>query len=119
MFAHVLYEVPDGRGRSVAVLAPCWNHAITGHPELADAEEAIRLTISDPDMVIRPANRPKGRGIDRRANCRLGPHPRYNQLYLVVPIDYQGQESWMVTAYLSPRPPKGDLIFVRVPFRWS
>jgi len=119
MAAPLRFEAPDGRGRVVKVHEASWNHVLRGHPEMAGAEEAIRLTISDPDLVIRPANRPKGRGIDRRVNCRLGPHPSYNTFYVVVPIDYQGQESWLVTAYVSPRIPKGDLIFVRVPFRWS
>ena len=119
MAAPLRFEVQDGRGRTVKVLEPCWSHVLRGHPEMAAAEEAIRLTIRDPDMVIRPANRPKGRGIDRRVNCRLGTLPGYKQLYVVVPIDYEGEESWMVTAYIAPAPPKGDLIFVRVPFRWS
>jgi hypothetical protein len=119
MAAPVLYEVVDGRGRTVKIHEPSWNHMTRGHPELQGAEEAVRLTIGDPDMVLRPQNRPKGRGIDRRVNCRLGTHSGYKHLYVVVPIDYQGEESWMVTAYLSPSPPKGKLLFVRVPIRWS
>jgi hypothetical protein len=119
MAPRTLFEVPDGRGKIVRVLEPCWKHVIRNHRELVGEEQAIRLTISDPDVVVRPANRPRGRGIDRRVNCRLGPHSRYNQLYLVVPIDYSNEENWMVTAYVAPRMPKGDLLFVRVPFRWS
>jgi hypothetical protein len=115
----IRFEVSDGRGILVKVLEPCWTHVLKGHPELRAEEEAVKLTISNPDFVIRPANRPKGPGIDRRVNCYLGAHSRYKELYVVVPIDYQGKESWIVTAYLSPRPPKGDLIFVRVPLRWS
>jgi hypothetical protein len=119
MVPRVRFEVPDGRGILVKVFEPCWDHAVKGHPEMREEDEAVKLTISDPDLVIRPANRPKGRGVDRRVNCYLGAHSRYKDPYVVVPIDYQGKESWMLTAYLSPRPPKGDLIFVRVPFRWS
>ena len=119
MAVRVLFEVEDGRGKPVRVLEPSWKHVVRRHPEMADQEEAIRLTISDPDMVVRPSKRPRGRGIDRRVNCRLGAHSGYNQLYVLVPIDYAREENRMVTAYLSPRPPKGDLIFVRVPFRWS
>jgi hypothetical protein len=48
MAVELLDEVPDGRGRTVSLLAPCWKHAMDGHPEMADAEEAIKLTIRDP-----------------------------------------------------------------------
>ena len=119
MAVHVLFEVPDGRGRPVRVLEPSWAHVIRNHREMAGEEEAIRLTIGDPDLVVRPANRPKGRGIDRRVNCRMGAHSRYKYPYVLVPIDYAHEESWMVTAYLSTRSPMGDILFVRVPFRWS
>lgn len=119
MAPRVLFEIPDGRGIVVKVFEPSWNHVLRHHREMAGEEAAVKLAISDPDLVVRPANRPKGRGVDRRANCYLGAHSRYKEPYLVVPIDYQGKESWLVTAYLSPTPPKGDLIFVRVPFRWS
>ena len=44
-------------------------------------------------------------------------HSSYTRLYVLVPIDYGDQENWVVTAYLSPVPPKGELLFVRVPFR--
>jgi len=119
MAPRTLFEVPDGRGKLVRVYEPSWRHVLKGHPELAGEEEAVRLTISDPDMVIRPSNRPQGRNIDRRVNVRLGPHSRYNELYVVVPIDYSREESWLVTAFVSAQTPKGDLLFVRVPFRWS
>jgi hypothetical protein len=86
-----------------------------------ERKEALRLTISDPDLVVRPpkTKRPRGRGIDRRINCRLGPHSRYNALYVWVPIDYEREGGQVRTAYLSSRTPKGELIFVRIPTHWS
>jgi hypothetical protein len=113
----VTFELTDGRGLPVSVTAGSWRHVLTGHPEMT--EDAVRVAVSDPDMVIRPRNRPKGRHIDRRINVRLGGHERYNALYVVVVVDYGAQENWLITAYLSPRPPKGDLIFVRFPVDWS
>ena len=91
------------------------------HPEMSGAEEAVHATIREPDLVVRPTKkkRVRGRGIDRRINCRLGPHSRYNELYVWVPIDYNDQKGLVRTAYLSSRTPKGELLFVRVPARWS
>lgn len=89
------------------------------HKSMEGEEEAIRLTISDPDVVVRPVPRARGRGIERRVNCRLGAHSRYNALYIVVPIDYGRHENWVVTAYPSANLPKGDLLYVRIPFRDS
>jgi hypothetical protein len=120
MAPQILFEVPDGRGKPVRVFEHTWRqHVLVRHPEFEDGEEAVRLTISDPDIVVRPPKRPRGIGVDRRVNCRLGAHSRYNELYVVVPIDYAREESWLVTAMLSARTPKGDLVFVRVPIRWS
>jgi hypothetical protein len=109
----VLFELIDGRGVPVSVTSSTWNHIKLNHREMT--EEAVRLAVGDPDMVIRPANRRRGRHIDRRANLRLGAHARYNNLYVAAFLDYGGPENRLVTAYLSPRPPKGDLLFVRFP----
>jgi hypothetical protein len=119
MASGVVFEVADGRGRMVQLREKQWQHIVDGHPELHGEEEALRLTISDPDIVVRPRSRARGRGIERRVNCRRDAHSRYNQLYLWVPIDYGRDESWVVTAYLTPLPPKGELLYVRIPFRES
>jgi hypothetical protein len=110
----VVFEVLDGRGKPVVITAEAWKHLIRRHPEMD--EESIRAAIADPDIVVRPANRKKGRGIDRRINLRLGAHARYDRLYVVVVIDYGAKANRLITAYLSGNTPKGALIFVRIPF---
>jgi hypothetical protein len=112
----VLWEVPDGRARLVQMREKQMEHLLE-HKSMEGEEDAIRLTISDPDVVIRPKARARGRGIERRVNCRRGAHSRYNALYLLVPIDYGPKENWVVTAYPSANLPKGDLLYVRIPFR--
>jgi hypothetical protein len=114
----VLWEVSDGRGRIVQMREKQLNHLLD-HTSMHGEEDAIRLTISDPDVVVRPTARAKGRGIERRVNCRRGAHSRYKWLYILVPIDYGRQENWVVTAYPSANLPKGDLLYVRIPFRES
>jgi hypothetical protein len=116
MASPVLWEVTDGRGRTVAMREKQWQH-ILEHKSMHDEEGAIRLSVSDPDVVLRPHKRAKGRGIERRLNCRLGAHSRYKGLYVVVPIDYGPSENWIVTAYPSANLPKGELLYVRIPFR--
>src|ERR1044072_2656354 len=110
--SQVLFEVTDGRGRSVVVTTTAWEHVLDHHPEMD--EDSIRAALTDPDMVVRPASRKKGRGIDRRINLRLGAHSRYDRLYVVVVIDY-GATNRLIPAYLSGNTPKGELIFVRIP----
>ena len=113
----MLFELIDGRGRPVSVTAQSWAHVLHGHREMR--ENAVRLAVGDPDMVIRPANRVRGRHIDRRVNARIGADGRYAALYVVAVLDYGVNENRLVTAYLTPQPPKGDLLFVRAPLRRS
>jgi hypothetical protein len=115
--SQVLFEVSDGRGEPVLVTENAWKHVLAGHPEMD--EDSIRRAIADPDMVVRPANRRKGRGIDRRINLRLGAHRRYDSLYVVAVIDYGSDSNRLITAYLTGSTPKGELIFVRIPLERS
>jgi hypothetical protein len=112
----VRWSVEDGRGKTVLVRQKQWEH-IELHKAMQDEEEAVRLTISDPDVVIRPDSRVRGRGIERRVNCRLAAHSRYNALYVWVPIDYGPTENWVVTAYPNAGLPEGEVLYVRIPFR--
>jgi hypothetical protein len=113
----VLFDITDGRGRIVVLREKQWSHITEGHPEMEGEEHAVRLVVSDPDMVVRPHARATGRGIERRVNCRMDAHSRYKRLYVLVPIDYGPDENWIVTAYVTPAPPKGQLLYVRFPDR--
>lgn len=117
MARRVLFNVHDGRGRTVQMREEQWRHIVKGHPEMEGEEAAIQTVIADPDVVVRPKGRARGRGIERRVNCRRDAHSGYNRLYVLVPIDYAEEEAWVVTAYLSPLPPKGDFLYVRFPAR--
>ena len=117
MTSRVLFEIPDGRGLTVQVREGVWRHIVQGHPEMASEEEAVRLTVSDPDLVVRPISRARGRGIERRINCRLGARSRRSRAYLWVPIDYGPEENWIVTAYSNLLTPKGEILYVRLPHR--
>jgi hypothetical protein len=117
MASPVLWTVSDGRGKPVDVRAKQWQHVCDRHKEMVGEEEAVRLTISDPDVVVRPDSRARGRGIERRVNCRLAAHSRLGGLYVWVPIDYGQSESWLVTAYPAAGLPNGEPLYVRIPFR--
>jgi hypothetical protein len=116
MGSPVRFEVADGRGRTVQLRQKQWEHIVEGHAtEMVGQEDALKIAISDPDVVVRPHGRAKKRGIERRVNCRRDCHSRYKELYVLVVIDYGKEENWVVTAYVTPLPPKGDYLYVRFP----
>ena len=113
----VIFETEDRDGVSVKLNGPQWKHITLGHPEMEEAMEAIRLTVEDPDVVARTSIRPRDPDGERRVAARLGTHPRYRGLWVWVPIEYCPTGNWVTTAYLSPLPPEGDLLYVRLPSR--
>lgn len=83
---------------------------------MADALDAIKLAIADPDVVTESdtlARKPEG---ERLVISRTQAHPRYPSLYVRVPVEYCDgpAPSWVTTAYLHQLPPKGDVLYVRL-----
>lgn len=110
----VILEELDWEGTMVRLHEKQWGHIQRRHPEMTDALDAIRLAISDPDVVTRSdtlACHPDG---ERRVNSRRATHPRYRALYVRVPIEYCPTGNWVTTAYVNPLPPEGDLVHVRI-----
>jgi hypothetical protein len=115
--AKVIFDVEDGRGRKVRLYRTQWKHICERHPEMADALEGIKLAISDPDVVSRSESGPRDPDCERRVNSRRDAHPSYKRFYVRVPIEYCEKGNWVVTSYVNPLPPEGELIYVRVPPR--
>jgi hypothetical protein len=82
-----VFEVEDGRGRKVCLFDAQWKHICKRHPEMMDAVEAIKLTISDPDVVTKSNTLPLDPAGERRVNSRLATHPRYRDFHVRVPIE--------------------------------
>lgn len=112
-----VFEIEDGRGRPVCLYNAQWKHICDHHPEMSDAMDAIKLTISDPDTVARSDTLPRDPDGERRVNSRLGTHQRYRAFYVRVPIEYSDRGNWVVTSHVALLPPDGELIYVRVASR--
>lgn len=100
-----ILEVEDGRRRPVCLFDPQWKHICKRHPEMVDALDAIKLTISDPDVVARSDTMPRDPDGERRVNSRLGTHPRYRDFHVRVPIEYSDRGNWVVTSHIALLPP--------------
>ena len=100
-------EVQDWKGDLVRLYEAQWDHIRSKHPEMAEELEAIRLTISDPDVVVKSYG-------TRLVASRGETHSRFRRLYVRVPIEYSPGRNWVTTAYVDQLPPKGDLIYVRI-----
>jgi hypothetical protein len=107
-------EVTDRDGKIVTMSEKSWRHMLFGHPEMAQYEDEICLTISDPDFIVRSPQAPVDPSGERRVACRYEPTIRRSRPYLYVPIEYSGRGNWVPSAYLDPFPPKGEALFVRL-----
>ena len=112
-----VFEIEDSEGRLVSLFHAQWKHICDRHPEMRDALDAIKFTISDPDIVVRSATQARESGAERRVNSRIGTHPRYRGHHVRVPIEYAPSGNWVVASHVALLPPDGELIYVRVPPR--
>lgn len=110
------WKVPDHEGNDVCLYQEQWDHVLRRHPEMRGHERCLRLAIFDPEIVVRTPHRARYADGERRTLCKLGAHPHHAALYVMVPIEYGADgHNFVVTAHVGPLPPKGDLIYVRLP----
>jgi hypothetical protein len=90
---HLLAEVSDPDGRSVALLARIWEDKITkDHPELRAHLEQVLATVAEPDP------RARRRRYYRR---RVGP-----SRWLLVVVSFEQQPGRIITAVATRKDPK-------------
>ena len=110
------WSVPDHERKDVGLYEDQWDHIVRGHEEMRGHERCIKLTIFDPEIVVRTPHSPRHAGGERRTLCKLGVHPDHSSLYVMVPIEYGADgQNFVVTAHVGPLPPRGDWIYVRLP----
>jgi hypothetical protein len=114
-----MFEVEDYQGNVVRLYAAQWkSHILRNHPEMEGALEGLKLTISDPDVVVASTSRGRAAGCERVVASRLGAHPAHRNLYLRVVVEYDAMgKNWVCTSHVSPLPPTGELLYVRIPSR--
>jgi hypothetical protein len=108
------FSVLDRDGETVTMSEKSWQHVVRGHPEMAGHEEIVKRTISDPDYVVRSAQKARDPSGERRVACRYEPTIRRSRPYVFVPIEYAPGGNWVPSAYLDAFPPKGEILFVRL-----
>ena len=106
----LIFEEPDWNGRPVRLYRKSWAHALQGHPELEEQEDAVRRSITDPHLVTSSTTH-----VGREVCSHLGACFTRSRLWMRVPIAYAGQENVVITAYLTPEPPRGTILHVRRP----
>lgn len=98
---------PWGR-RTVLTEGQWWGHVVDEHAILHGHEAAVRLTLTDPDVVTRDANEP-----DRRCFYRRWSLPTLRPgTYLKVVVDFGAgvDRGFLVTAYPTGQVKRKELI---------
>jgi hypothetical protein len=95
----------DYQGQSVRLTDERWRH-IVGHPEMAGLERAMEETLREPELVVRSASDPSA-----ALNYRYYRRTLIGDKWLCVVVKYGANEPFVLTAYLTDKPKKGDVLW--------
>ncbi len=98
-------RIHDYRGEFIRLTDERLSHIQEVHPELADAPEMIRATVDTPNRVIQSRSDP-----DARLYYRFYEATRVGDKFLCVVVVF-GADPFVLTAYLTDRPRKGDTLW--------
>ena len=94
-------------GAEVELTAERERHIAAHHPDLLPAHRPLlSRTLADPDEIRQDADYPNTRLFVRRFHEALGGK---SVVVATVTGEAPGVRHWIVTAFISRRPPKGDL----------
>ena len=95
----------DYQGRVIRLTAERWAH-IREHPEMAGMEPAIEETIARPDVVVQSL-------VDEQTHLyhRFYLGTRVGDKYLCVVVKIRETDAFVLTAYLTDRIRKGEVIW--------
>lgn len=97
------WAVPDHESVAIGLYDDQWRHITRNHPEMVGQERCIKLTIFDPDIIVRTEHQARYPGGERKTLCKLGVHPGFPSLYVMVPIEYGADgQHFVVTAHVGP-----------------
>ena len=109
------WRTRDHNDEEVILYEHQWPH-IAVHKEFVGHENVIKSTLFDPNYVVTTRHTPRYPGGVRRSSCKLGAHPRFKGLYVVVAVEYGATgTNFVVTAFLPPKPPDGEVEIVWLP----
>jgi hypothetical protein len=95
----------DYAGRNVRLTAERLEH-ILGHAEMADQEAALEETLRRPQLVLQSTS-------DETAtlNYRWYFGTKVGDKWLCVVVKYMGDDAFVLTAYLTDKPKKGQQLW--------
>jgi hypothetical protein len=79
---------------------------ILDHPEMAELEEAIEKTLSKPQLVVRSTT-----DTEAALSYRFYFGTRVGNKWLCVVVKYKMDDAFVLTAYLTDKPKKGEQIW--------
>jgi len=79
---------------------------ILEHPEMVDLEGAIEETLAHPEYVIRSLSDDQA-----RLYYRFYSATRVSAKFLCVVVKVRGEDAFLLTAYLTDKPKKGDILW--------
>jgi hypothetical protein len=100
----VYFSSTDPEGRTIDLHENTWNHIKEKHPEIKSPQE-IKSTIQKPDIITEDSSRTS------LAYTKFARSDLHVNVYTKMDDTYS--EGRVSTAFLSRKPPKGDVIWVR------
>ena len=97
----------DFEGRSIRLTDERLAH-ILEHPEMKGMETEIERTLRSPEIVVRSAS---DAGTALHYRFYIG--TRVGDKWLCVVVKYREEDAFVLTAYLTDRPKKGELLWPR------
>lgn len=97
----------DYKGVAVRLTDERLNH-ILEHPEMVLQKESIAQTIKDPEIVIQSLS-----DENTRLYYRLYQKLTIGDKYLCVVVKSRGEDAFIVTAYFTDRPKRGEALWKR------
>jgi len=99
----------DYEGRDIRLTDERLAH-IMEHPEMAEMEDAMAVTLNKPEFVVRSISDPEA-----ALSYRFYFGTRVGDKWLCVVVKYKENDAFVLTAYLTDRPKKGERIWPEKP----
>ena len=101
--------VRDYEGRAIRLTDERWAH-ISEHPEMSNMRAAIEETLQGPEVVVQSASEPQA-----RLYYRFYHRTPVGGKYLCAVVLVRDSDAFLVTAYLTDRIKRGQILWQRKP----
>lgn len=105
----VVFKIFSKMGKAVSLNEDRWRH-ILNHPEMKDQLDGIKETVMNPDEVRESTHDPS-----ILLFYKLYEETPVTEKYLLVVIETQNREGFIVTAFFTDRVKKGGVVWKKKP----